>query len=311
MTVEASGSSAPLTILVTPDVFRELALGLSDYCVSRAGQGGYATVGFSNTRDWLLGPDSPPQQWAAPPPVSASFFTVTLSAPTNRFYAPGNTDPEVPIALGEYMTRISRADNDMRLLPHIRDAILYWEIQSIGMRLGSGQPWWSPQNMVASNEMSYQCDAGLGSPATVDCAHMEWDQLTPASDTLTVGPKAGVTFLHSNTCYLAISSTIPLTLTWNQVRAAVSALMSICVHNPFQASHGGRAYYSHASHQIGKQERKRRSSEVTGLNALPPHVNITIFEQSEPWTNVAGELRTCAWQAVSKGHPVTSCNVKA
>ena len=158
--------------------------------------------------------------------------------------------------------------------------------------------------------MSYQCDAGLRSPATVDCAYIEWNQLTPASDTLTVGPKAGVRFLHSNTCYLAISSIIPLALTWNQVRTAVSALMSICIQNPFQAAHGGRAYYSHPSHQIGKRGKKRRSSEVTGLNALPPHVNITIFEQTEPWTNPAVELRTCAWQAVSKGHPITFCNAK-
>lgn len=292
-------------------MFREIGLGLNDHCVSLAGLGGYGTAGFANTRDWLLGPDSPPQAWAAPPPVSASFFTVTLSGPTDQYYAPGNTDPEVPIALSEYMARYSRAENDLQLLPHVRDRIFYWDAQSIGMRRGSGQPWWSPQNAVASNEMSYQCDAGLGSPATVDCAHIEWDQLIPLSDTLTVGPRAGVTFLHSNTCYLAISSTIPLTLTWNQVRAAVSALMSICIHNPFQASHGGRAYYSHPSHQIGKRGRQRRNSEVTGLNALPPHANITIFEQSQPWTDPAGELRTCAWQAVLKGHPVTPCNAKA
>lgn len=64
------------------------------------------------------------------------------------------------------------------------------------MRRGGGKLWWQffP---LSSNEMNYECDAGLGSPSEVDCTQIEWQQVSPASDTLTVSP-GRVIFLHSS-----------------------------------------------------------------------------------------------------------------
>ena len=70
--------------------------------------------------------------------------------------------------------------------------------------------------------MNYECDASLGSPAEVDCT---WNQLTSASDTLTVG-LGEVTFLHANTCYLAISAAVNLVLNWSQIRTAVRSFLN-------------------------------------------------------------------------------------
>ena len=68
----------------------------------------------------------------------------------------------------------------------------------------------------------------------------------------------------TDTCYLAISSTVSVILTWAQIRAAVAALMSVCVQNPFQPSEGGRAYYGTPPKTVaGRGKRKRDSPNGT------------------------------------------------
>ena len=64
------------------------------------------------------------------------------------------------------------------------------------MTRGGSRPWWSPV-VPGPDEMTYECDASLGSPSEVDCLHIQWDQLSPASDTVQVGP-GSTTFLHSS-----------------------------------------------------------------------------------------------------------------
>ena len=39
---------------------------------------------------------------------------------------------------------------------------------------GSTLPWWNPTSQV-SDEMTYTCDSHLGSPATADCDHLQYD----------------------------------------------------------------------------------------------------------------------------------------
>ena len=58
------------------------------------------------------------------------------------------------------------------------------------MKLGSDMTWWGREAADPANEMTYQCDADLGSPTAVDCAHLEYERLQPAGapDTVQIGP---------------------------------------------------------------------------------------------------------------------------
>ena len=110
-------------------------------------------------------------------------------------------------------------------------------------------------------------------------------------------------------------------LTWQQVRVALDALLNICVANPLVTSRGGKAFYgaSSAVEQIGgrkekkmkmKMKKKGKRGGVTGFDALPPHVNVTVFEQSEPWRGgVVEEAGSCTWRAVLEGEDVRRCGV--
>ena len=107
-----------------------------------------------------------------------------------------------------------------------------------------------------------------------------------------------------DTCFVAIFSEIAILLTWNQIRAAVGAIINMCVQNPIQTSQGGRAYYGPAPRVTS---RDGSPMQVTGLNALPPHTNVTIFQQQEPWTNMTEELQSCTWRAILNRTPLTQC----
>lgn len=109
------------------------------------------------------------------------------------------------------------------------------------------------------------------------------------------------------TCYLAISATANVVLTWSQIRAAMSTLFNTCVQHPLQAARGGRAYYRPPQARLSGRLVERKG-DTTALNALPAHANITVFQQLEPWTNPTIELKTCTWLAVKKGMPVSACS---
>ena len=72
---------------------------------------------------------------------------------------------------------------------------------------------------------------------------------------------------------------------------------------------GGRAYYEHQP-ALSSRRRKRGSDAdagLTGLNALPPHANLTLFQQTEPFVGVAEEMKSCTWMAVERGRTVAGC----
>ena len=274
-----------------------------DQCVQGPHLGGFVTNGMSAIVNHVLDPAT---SLNARYPDDSAFFTVTVSGSHYSNFHPGDTDPMVPALFGMlemdafHKTTPGSSEASVRLA-----GSRFWSTVIAGMSRGGSVAWWSPAFWQASTEMTYECDAGLGSPSTVDCAQVEWSQLGPSSDAITVGPEK-TTFLHSNTCNLAISASVTLVLTWAQIRTALATLMTVCVQHPFRAPQGGRAYFGPQPRQVsGRIPRKRDT--LTGLNALPPHANITLFQQSEAWTTPIDESKTCTWKAISHGLPVTTC----
>lgn len=285
---------------------RDAALLVVGQCVQRdGGFGGFGTIDFQNIISWNRANPQTAALWRRLPPEEASFFTITIGGPRwkTTLPSPGNLDPAIPIGVARatYTTA-----EEMARLPTLVASTNHWVERADQMKRGSTETWWQLQPPQTPPEMTYKCDANLGSPPVMACTQIEWNQLSPSSDTLNVGP--GVTFLHSNSCYLAISVTIALVLTWEQIRTAVATLMNVCIHTPYLAPQGGNAYWTPPAQRIsGKKTKKRQSQTLSGLNALPPHVNITIFEQREAWKNPIDELKTCTWQAVAHGTPIRTC----
>lgn len=240
------------------------------------------------------------------PAASQGFVTVTVGGPSSPERAPGDYDPAIPI----YMATIL-VDAAQNLPPNsiVRESWVangrLWYNTGMAMRRPSALPWWRYPVITASDEMTYECDASLGNPSAADCTNIEWSQLGPPSDSLTVQP-GNTKFFHSGSCYLAVSASLTTVLTWDQVQTALATLMNICIQLPFQASRGGRAYFGPQPQQISGR-RKKRQPGLTGLNALPPHVNLTVFQQTDPWTNPAEERTSCTWKAAASRKAISSC----
>ena len=100
--------------------------------------------------------------------------------------------------------------------------------------------------------MAYDCDANLGAPREVDCELLEYSQLGPPSDTITVGPGAPK-LLSSNSCNVAVEASSSVAVTWAQITTALNALVDICVSASVT---GGKAYYSPA---------KKAKRETSGM----------------------------------------------
>lgn len=304
VSVESAGPNIPPILRMLPKNIRDTAAAVLHKCVQDSGLGGFATYGIKDLVDQVF----PLQQVRAGAlstlPIFTTFITVTISVKGRRLTAPGNYDPGVPESIAQkFTTKYTEATPNSKFELLYGTSVKTWEMKTEDMSRGGTTPWWKPAS-DASDEMTYECDAGLGSPSSIDCSKIEWSQLGPPSDTVSVGP-GRVTFLHSNTCYLAISASVALLLTWEQIRAAVSALMNVCVQHPFGNPQGGRAYYGHQPPPRVSGRNAKRGP--TGLNALPPHANITVFQQKEVWTNPEAELNTCTWKAVAKGLSVTAC----
>ena len=229
---------------------------------------------FSNLVNYLLVPEL--DEYALPLPEHTAYITLTVHGPSVQDPHPGDRDPSVPSAISRLFK------NKSRKFPKGSNEWWHYGLQS-SLYAGdagpyNGKPWWdratqlSQAALLASDEMTYVCDSALGSPSTVDCSQVESSQLGSPSDTLQVGPS--VTFLHQNSCYIAITASVALVLTWEQVRVALNALLGSCVDNPYDRPQGGRAFYSPPP-ALGKSGKTKRGDPTT-LNALPPHANITV-----------------------------------
>ena len=107
------------------------------------------------------------------------------------------------------------------------------------------------------------------------------------------------------TCSVAISAAISITISWVQIQAALSTLRNFCLTRPSQPAQGGRAY--HRSQGMMNKRAGKRQSQVNGLNALPPHVNVTLFRQTEPWISQTAEASSCTWKEITEGGNVDAC----
>ncbi|MCJ1237109.1 hypothetical protein MMC14_005093 [Varicellaria rhodocarpa] len=309
ITVDTAGPRPPLSVHVPPNIFRSMAGFLIDRCViNGGGTGGFVTAGFANLLDYVVDNQEDPflEQTIFPP--STSFLTLQIESAKSPESArsPGDTDPEIPLLISQYMTGRAGLENtgsNTRRLYRIGAQL--WSICSAGLSRSGERTWWEEATYQASIpfdvEMAYECDNDLGSPVLNDCSDIQINQLGPPSDTVSVGP-GNTQFLHSSSCVMAISAATALVLTWRQIQAALGTLMNVCLQNPSRPAYGGRAYYQ----QTAKVSR-RKKRQATGINALPPHANLTLFQQQEPWVDPAGELRSCTWGAVSTGASIANC----
>ncbi|MCJ1239272.1 hypothetical protein MMC14_007266 [Varicellaria rhodocarpa] len=327
-----SATNTP-NIWAIPNDIRSLAAKVIQRCVTLSGGlGGFGTHGISSLLSYVANGWTPSDFWGLDDNsqrnlLSVPFLTVTLSRIHDRDKDPGNTDPVIPFA----MSNAARYVQPRRTQLH---PFYQWAIQAESMMRGGPRTWYS-WRVPMTREMSYECDSTLGAPSSHDCSQILLTSLgssSSSSDTLTVTPGT-TTFLHSNTCYVAISTAVSLVLTWAQIATAVSTLMNVCVQqtlfasstqNP--ASKGGRAFYSPPQQIIASNDRRRRkrqnddansndllaaeidhTTNLTGLNALPPSVNITLFEQTEAWVNEGAEIGFCTWKAVERHGDVQAC----
>ena len=298
ISVESAGPSVPPILWLIPLQVRTAATRVVEQCIGEEHSGGFEVLGYENLMEWIFPPSGNVLLRGAPYPSSTSFVTVTVSGPGGKNSKPGDFDPGITGDIIGRLVALSAFARPESITAVLGEAgRLIWLARAKRMTPGGSVPWWAPET-DSSSEMSYECDAGLGSPSITDCAQLEWSQLGPPSDNVAVGP-GHVTFLHLNACYLAISASVALVLTWAQIRAALLTLFSVCVYNPAGQAQGGRAHFT--------TRPKNRGRDLTSSNALPPHATLTIFEQSEVWTNPIGELNSCTWKAAEKGLSVKTC----
>ncbi|MCJ1258687.1 hypothetical protein MMC24_006520 [Lignoscripta atroalba] len=182
------------------------------------------------------------------------------------------------------------------------------------MTRGGGYPWYgqSSQAEPPNNTMTYECDTKLGNPSVVDCSQLQYSQLGKSTESLALRPGV-VDFLHSGSCNVAISASAPMVLSWAQIKAALDELVELCVNNPVATAVGGKAFYGAQSSidlDLGGGRKRKRKRDITGLNALPAHANITLFQQleiSDAFPDDPDETQTCTWQNVLAGEDVRLC----
>ena len=260
-------------IEVEPDALRQTASRIISRCVSRKSWGGFSTLGLQNMINWIANDTTPSTRITnADWPVVAAFLTVTIDRPGNAAYHAAYDDPVVARRLRDGVRGKGNVER-----AHFLD-LAATDMERSHNPMASAA-WWayiedqgdmSPENR--ESEMVYTCDAALGAPNAADCAQLAYSELGPPSDTVTVGPGAAK-LLSLKTCHAAITAIHPITLTWAQISAGLSTLLDTCVTLPWLASRGGRAFHSTSG---TSKRRKRATATVTGLDALPPGVNITV-----------------------------------
>ena len=108
--------------------------------------------------------------------------------------------------------------------------------------------WWDAVKTVSTlqDEMTYTCDAALGVPKEADCKQLEFSQLGPPSDTISLS-SGSIERYSSNDCSFTVEASLNIVITWAQITAALDALVDLCVSTPRSAT-GGRAYFSSTQH---------------------------------------------------------------
>ena len=127
--------------------------------------------------------------------TSSSFITITVSNISGD-EEPGDNDVSIPLVLATLMRHKGQTAPSFSSLQQkyfVSASQMFSKSQAIASG-GKTGPWWSAS--IAPDDMSYECDAGLGVPHEVDCAKLQYTQLTGSIDSINLGPGASKT-LHS------------------------------------------------------------------------------------------------------------------
>ena len=259
---------------------RDLAAWIINQCVASVYVGGWGTVGFENMVDYLTDPNvNNVVNAAIQIPQYASFMTVSVQELRRTLdlehLEPSSFDPGISEALADafWNARNNLEPQGGDRFWHLTNGANLMEAQAERMHEGGNLPWYQLNlTTFLSNQTAYSCDMNLRSPIPVDCNHLQHSELGSSGDSITVGPGA-TKALVLKTCNVAVSASIMIVVTWGQIKAALDTLISICVMNPSQPARGGKAYY-----QIQKPQPPALYARdtITGLNALPPHLNVTL-----------------------------------
>ncbi|MCJ1232628.1 hypothetical protein MMC14_000581 [Varicellaria rhodocarpa] len=274
----ASFSSQPISII--PDDLRRMASWVISTCVEQSGVGGYATLGLQNMIDWVSNETVPDAvigdgRW----PATATYFTVTVGEVDPFVFEPGFCDPAVAEALGDAVREKGNIE---------RGDTLSKQAEALSRSVGTQVEWWhifsaEGQGGDTSTEsnMHYVCDAKLGAPSTVDCSQLAYSGLGPPSDKVTIGPGSQTKFLSFKSCHATVTAMKAMVLTWAQIGAALSTLVDSCAAHPLLASRGGRAFAGTLPHRRRRRGTAAATPRITGLDALPPLVNITLSDRPD------------------------------
>ena len=289
------------THAVIPDDIRDLASRLISTCVNHSGVGGYGTLAITNMIDFLADRSTTDHEiTGAPWPIGAMYFVVTLTSKDLKDFDPAFHDEGIAVLLADAVVRRgnpSRAD-----LLALQADIMKRSVSPHGQT-----PWYeafsSGSSSLLVTEMAYTCDAKLGAPSASDCNQLAYLGLGPPGDTIAVGPGvSGTRTLTFDTCNVVITALTSIILTWNQIQTSFQTLLDICVQHPLLGSRGGRAYPTNPSSTTilplgggNNAKRKRATPSVTGLNALPPGVILTVHSgNSWPYAKDSeGGLQRC------------------
>ncbi|KAL9116833.1 MAG: hypothetical protein Q9187_006636 [Circinaria calcarea] len=123
---------------------------------------------------------------------------------------------------------------------------------------------------------------------------------------LPVGALADAAFWQ--TAGETVASAVQIAMTWHGIRDVLDYLHDLCLMvGMVLPVVGGRAFIHSGpavSGALGKRDVHARRS---ALNTLPPHVNITIYEQQEAFVNPRVEEKSCTWRAVQERKPISGC----
>ena len=271
----ASFNSQPISVV--PDDLRKMASWVISKCVDGFRLGGYGTIGLENMIDWVSDDTIPETvigdgRW----PAKATYFTVTVGEVDPFVFEPGFSDPAIAEALGDAVSKKGNTE---------RGNAISKQAEALTRSSGAQAEWWhifsGEQNGAtnADSDMQYVCDANLGAPSTVDCNQLAYSGLGPPSDITTIGPGSQAKFLSFNSCHATVTAVKTMILTWAQIGAALSTLVDSCSAHPLLASRGGRAFAGTLPHRRRRRGSAAAMPRISGLDALPPHVNITLSDR--------------------------------
>ena len=116
--------------------------------------------------------------------------------------APGDGDPRIPLALGQRLADKEEDSKGESIDDSLSSKFLQISAAMDTFVIASNtEMWWDYLPSSSSDDMTYECNAQLGSPHPVDCSKLEYSQLGAESDKIQISqhtPKVLSTGRRSN-----------------------------------------------------------------------------------------------------------------